>query len=442
MTIKKLALSTVAAAMVTTSASATGGTLAITNAQTVGAESLVAAKNHVNSVDINTTYTVNILGSISTGSVIYTISGVDINSSNAAAVSVFNAGSGSTFEEVTSGCANGAAGQIICDVNGTITSGDVLYLSDANNSGTTNPGGYAWDVNTTAGFTSATISAQLTNSATTEIDSGTAVTFLTATTEWSASVTTPFASTIDASDSFLSFQSDANATITISQTAVDLGSATPAFVWSVMPDSNVSAFGTVTMTGAVTQGRDNNYTMTGGAAALAAGVYQMDFTPDTTNAIAESSFTTGLTATFNSNAVNLIAANSNFGTFTTYGYTGNIPGASYSAGITDTIITLVNDQAAATADTVVVLTDADGDSCTLTSSTDAEVTKPTANSSTKYTLSTMLGNAGCSALTGTSYAIQITLPTTPSNVFANAFVKNSSINQFKVLPVYSNGTSY
>ena len=436
MTIKKLALSTVTAAIVTSGAVA--GTLTATS-QTFSKEGLTTDAGMLRT-DLNTSYTVSILGTLNQGSVIYNMTNVDINDTSVLAnANVRNSTAGTI---VTSSCAAGSTGQIICDINDTITSGDVLILTST---ATPTALGFPLDLNVSAGTTSATVSTQLTNSATTLIDSGAAATTLGAVTVWGASVTSTFANQIDASDSFLSFIStaDANASITITETSTDLNSTNSvalSTIWSIMPDQNTSAFGEMYVNaGAENQGRDNNYSST---AISVAGVYQADFTPDATNAIAEATFTTSLPATFGTNTVNLIAAATDFGAFTVYGYNGNIPGASYSDGVTDTIITLVNNQTTATADTVVVIKDADGDTCTLTSTTDAELNKPTANSSTKYRLSEMLVNSKCSALTGTSFSIKVSLPTTPTNVFANAFVKNSTINQFKVLPVYNNGTSY
>ena len=425
MTIKKLVLSTVAAAMVTTTVSAAGTTTA--TSQSVGTEGVTVASN-LQHVDLNTSHVVSILGSISQGSVIYNFTGLGLSDRNVTNAAVMNNGL-----EVTSSCTKGSVTQLICDVNGTITSGDTLILTDA-----TATGGITVDYNLTAGFSGATIATQITNSATTPIDTATAVTLLSTQTEWAAAKGNVFANTIDASDSFLSFQSEANATVTVTNTPADLGTNTLSAIWSVFPDSNLSGTNiNVAMTGGQSQGKDNNYTA---GTITAAGTYEIDYNPDGVIVLPEATFTTSITATIASKSVNLLASTA-FGAFTTYGYNANIPGASYSAGTTDTIITLVNNQTAASADTVIVIKDATGTPCTLSSATATELTKPTANSSTKYKLSTMLGNSGCSTLTGTSYSIQVTLPTTPTSVFANAVVKRTDIaGAFKVLPVYNNGT--
>jgi len=434
MTIKKLALSTVAAAMVTTGALA--GTLTAVS-QTVGAEG-VAKDAAMLRTDLNTSYTVSILGTLNQGSVIYNITNVDFNDTTD--IAAFNVYDSTSATLITSSCASGSAGQIICDINDTITSGDTLILAPT---ASATDKGVALDVNVSAGFTISAVSTQLTNSATTLIDSGSAATTLSTVTEWSAAITTPFANQIDASNDFLSFTSasDANATLTISQTTVDVSSNALSATWRIIPDQNVSTFGTMNMTGGgVTQTSDNNYTT--GVNPAASGVYQADFTPDGTNAIQEATFTTLLKSTFGTNVVNLLPSTTSFGSFTTYGYTAQIPGASYSAGTTDTTITLVNTGTSDTTDAVVTIQDATGTACSLTSASASEVTKPTSGTSTKMKLSEMLGNTACSALTGTSFSIELSVPTTPTNIYANAFVKNSSINQFKVLPVYNNGNSY
>ena len=444
MTIKKIALSTVATAMITTGVFA-ANTLTVSS-QSVGAEGVTSAKAYLNDVDVNATLTADLLGSLTAGSVIYTFkdaagNALDVNSSNAGQVRVW-LDNNTSSSAVTDFCSNGTTGQIICTLSSAISSGNVLILADDN----TSAGFELLDINTTAGFTGATVSVQLADTGTNAVGIETSGTFLTTATQWSASVGTGFNAQIDASDSFLSFngQTDDNATITVTETTVDkVAVATPAASWITIADRNVSTFGAMADTsGAVTGGLDNNYTSA--IATLAAGTYNLKFTPNGTVALEEASFTTGLSATFNSNVVNLITAGTSLGAFTTYGYTGNIVGASYSAGTTDTVITLLNNQSTASADTVITITDADGDNCILTSAdSDTGVTKPTANSSTKYTLSTMLGDTACSALTGTSFAIKVVLPTTPTNVFANAFVKRSDVSgAFKVLPVYNNGTKY
>ena len=442
MTIKNLALSTVAAAMVTTSAFA--GTLTAVS-QSIGAESVTSDKGYLNNADVNTSFTVSILGSISQGSVIYNFTNVELNATEIAhattGAAVFNGAN-----EVTSGCTRTTATQIVCDVNGTITTGDSLVLSDR--SGAT--AGYPLDINVSAGFSGSTVSAQLTSATASELDSAPAVALLTTQTEWSAAVTTPFSSQIDASASFLSFQTDANATITVTKSAADINNnGASTIAWYIMPDQNLTTTtaNPIAMrnagqaSAAGNQGNDNNYT-NASTATLAAGVLEVDYTPDGTNAIPEASFTTSLTTTFGAYTSILLPSTTSLGSFGTYGYTGNIVGASYSAGTTDTIITLLNNQTTATADTVVTITDADGISCELSSAdSDTGVTKPGGFTSTKYKLSTMLGDTECTSLTGTSYSIKLSLPTTPTKVFANAVVKRSDISgAFKVLPVYNNGT--
>ena len=441
MTIKKLALSTVTAAMVTTGAFA-AGTITAT-AQTVGAEGVVV-KSYLNNVDVNTSYTASINGTLNQGSFIYTISNAELNATIGSNLAVWNM-STTSRPAITSSCANGSTGKIICDINGTITDGDVLILGDSNGTATANPTA-SIDMNLSAGFSGSTVAVLLTNSATTTIDTPTAATLLTTATEWTTGTTVPFSNQIDASNEFLSFvaSTDANATITLANSPADLGAQTVSLLWSIMPDQNTSSFGSMVIAaaGAENQGVDNNYTS---AAITAAGTYHADFTPNGSDAIKEATFTHTLSGTTGNGAdVNLIASTTTLGGFTTYGYNGNIPGASYSAGVTDTKITLLNNQATANADTVVVIKDAAGSDCTLTSATDSEVAKPGANASVKYTLSTMLGNSKCSALTGTLYSIQLTLPTTPTNVFSQAAVvrSDSTAGISKVLPVYSNGTKY
>jgi hypothetical protein len=432
---RKIALSAVASAALATSVF--GGTMSVTS-QSVGAES-VAADRYFNNIDANVSYTASINGTLNQGSVIYTFANVELNSTEISTTPGFVVLNDTTDQNISSSCAAGSSGRIICDLNGTITDGDslVLVAKDA----TTITAGTPIDINTSAGFSGATVAVQITNSATTTIDSGTATNWLTTVTEWTAT-SSGFANQIDASNDFLSFtsSSDANASVTISQTAPDIASPTGSISWSVLPDQNASAFGTMNMTTSATQGRDNNYTS--GFTTLTARSLYADFTPDGTNTIQEATFTTGLTMTLNNTTSNLIAAGTSFGAFTTYGYTAQIPGASYStAAGTDTTITIVNTGASSSTHAYVTIQDATGNSCTIDSSANSSVAQPTAGTSSKYKLSEMLADTECSALTGTSYSIELSVPTTPTNIYANAFVKNSTINQFKVLPVYNNSTN-
>jgi hypothetical protein len=439
MTINKIALSAVTSAVLATSV--LGGTLTVTS-QSVGAES-VAADRYFNNIDLNATFVPNIQGSLTSGSITYDFTNVDINSSAVSTLGVWKSANASgtlnTRLQYANSCTRTSATRLTCDLNGTINSGDSLILADDN----TSEGFELMDVNTSAGFTGSTIAVTLVNNALTTVDTGSAVNYLTTTTEWSAT-SSGFANQIDASNSFLSFTSasDANATVTISQSSPDIASPAGTINWSVLPDQNATAFGAMTMTGgAVTQGSDYNYTCAD--TTLAAKTLNADFTPDGTNAIQEATFTTGLTMTLNGTTSNLIAAGTDFGSFTTYGYTAQIPGASYSSAAgTETTITIVNTGASSSTHAYVTIQDATGNSCTIDSSANSSVAQPTAGTSNKYKLSEMLAETACSALTGTSYSIELSVPTTPTNIYSNAFVKNSTINQFKVLPVYNNGNSY
>ena len=447
MTIKKIVLSTIATSMIATSAF--GAATFTASSVSVGAEGLASDAGYLNAVDVNTSLTVDLLGSLTDGSIIYTFAdtngnALDINATDAADVRVW-LDNNNTSSAVTGACANGTTGQIICTLtNPGISSGNVLVLADDNATA-----GHEFDFNVTSGFAGATVTVQLAATDTSAVGDSISATLMTAATEWTAAVGTSMNGEIDASADFLSFANSAtddNGTIVITQTApVVRAVPTPSASWVINPDRNTSAYGAVAVTGggAVTQGRDNNYTTA--MTTLTAGTFNFEFTPTVggTVTIEEAAFTTSLSATFGTNVVSLLSA-SDFGSFSTYGYTGNIPGASYSSGVTDTVLTLVNNQSAATADAIVTIKDADGDSCSLTSASATEVTKPTANSSTKYRLSTMLGNSGCSALSGTSYSLQVTLPTTPTSVYVNAFVTrtDTTIPSFKVLPVYNNGTKY
>lgn len=142
----------------------------------------------------------------------------------------------------------------------------------------------------------------------------------------------------------------------------------------------------------------------------------------------------------------LYGANSvDAGAWDIYGYNAQIPGASYSDGSTDTIVTVVNTQAKGTTaiDAYFTIIDADGNECKLDSTQGFDAVKQAVpGSKNKYKLSEMLTN--CTTVSGTAYAIEVNVPTTPTDIYSNAFVQNiaTANGRFKVLPVYNNANSY
>ena len=444
MTIKKIGLSALAASALTTALFS--GTL--TTDPRKAATEVLTGQAQSFTFDVNATYVPSFLGSVSAGSLILDFDGLTVNDGNVTDAYVYNA---TTAKIVAGPGVKGDGTQIILDINGTITTGDTLKFVNKDTVFENNTSSLDLNLTAASGTTAATVGVTFSNASASQIDSTTQTSILTTGAEWSALIATTFDQQIDAAANFLTFRSSAtddNATITVTKSSTITSGMTSGNLSSVLTvnaDNNVSAFGTTTIEGAtVTIGSDNNFSAT--KTITATDTLNIDFSAGGSVAIANTEWTTGLTTTYTNNSTNtqtlVTNTTGNLGSFTTYGYTAQIPGASYSAGATDTTISLVNTGSSSTTDAVVTIADATGESCSLTSASDSEVTKPTAGITTKMKLSTMLGNSKCSALTGTSYSIELSVPTTPTNIYSNAFVKNNTIDQFKVLPVYNNGNNY
>ena len=469
MTINKIAsLSLIASALLSTSAFAAGTLTLDSNASVMASELVIGQDYNGTSVDLNASYRPALTAGINSGKLLITYSGARIASQQG--VVLVNATQGKIVGNNPQ-LSGSNSQKLTFDINDSINDYDQLYLSnDTNGSGgdnnLTTPDEHVTAVlDVLNGSSNVTSTYELLDNVDNSLDKSPAKTVITLEKEWSASVVTKFDGQIDAAQSFSKFVTTPTtnpdlARINIKKNAnVVVGLPAVVNVTTTM-ENNISAFGALTETGpdfanpsivAATSGYKYDINS---SALTATSDHNLSFTDAAnvvgTNKMLETTFTT--TVTFVSSTSNpsltsqtlLSASASNLGAWTTYGYKGNIPGASYKSGTTDTKVTVVNNQTTATADMIIDITDATGNTCSLVSGTDTEVAKPAANSSTKYTLSTMLGNSKCSALTGTLYHIGLTLPTTPTKVFAQAAVvrKDSTSGIAKVLPVYNNGTSY
>ena len=125
-----------------------------------------------------------------------------------------------------------------------------------------------------------------------------------------------------------------------------------------------------------------------------------------------------------------------------YGYTAQIPGASATNTVdgtttaTETIVTIVNTSTNINPVTSMTIVDGAGNECALSSTTHTSVPVAAPGANNKYYLSEMVTE--CGNLTGSAFGIEPNVAMDPADVYSNAFVRNSNIDQFKVLPVYHN----
>lgn len=276
--------------------------------------------------------------------------------------------------------------------------------------------------------------------------------------QYAMQVTENLSAEIDASNDFLDFEDTHTG-----HTAVSAITDTVSFVFTNLKDdidfpatlsgakidfvadtnisANVITVDTVGIFSGAANG-DNNITMSTNTDTNGTTTFKHTLATDKTAAMSETKWSATGVVAFDGGATKTLVDNVYAGAWTVYGYNAQIPGASTSA-VTDTVVTIVNTQTKGTeaVDAYFTLIDAEGNECTLDSTQGLDsVAKVLPGSKNKYRLSAMV--ADCTNVSGTAYAVEVNVPTTPTDIYSNAFVKNSSIDQFKVLPVYNNANSY
>ena len=284
-------------------------------------------------------------------------------------------------------------------------------------------------------------------------------------TQYALSTTENLSAEIDASNDFLDFEDTHTGATAVDQDDdtysykftnltgdIDFPATLVSSVVNVVADTNVSSYVVTTNTIGASVGSesgDNNITFTNTTDANGTTTFQHTFNTDETAGMTETNWAATGIVSFTGGSVTLIN-NENAGAWTIYGYNAKVPGASYSADAgTDTVVTIVNTQVKDTAavDAYFTIIDATGNECTLNSTQGySSVAQAIPGSQNKYRLSSMLTDCATagSAVTGTAYALEFNVPTTPTDIYSNAFVDNTKATngKFKVLPVYNNGTTY
>jgi len=467
MTMKKIGLSVLASSLIATSAIA--GTASVdSNASTIAEELVYGQDFNTTSVDLNTTYKPTLTAGVNDGKLLVTFTNGRVQSVTDTML-VYNQTQGKIVGNNPQLSGQNSQ-KLTFDINDSINDYDTLFLADSDDgNASTHEVNASIVLDVLKDSTSVGMEYQLLDNIDNSLDTANAGTVVTTKKQWDVSIasTNKFDAQIDAASSFLKFISDSNTnnttttdvgTITITQNAVAVGTGDLTLNVKSFSDYNTSTSGTWTTD--LTVG-----SFTAAAIDYSAGVHTIDqnITVNENLAGVDNNYTTTMVSlvtdeiketTFKA-SVNALSATNNpsfakayldkddFGAWTIYGYHAKVPAASASSD-TDTVLTVVNTQTKGTAaqDIYLTLIDADGNECSLNSTMGlASVAQVKPGSKNKYKLGAMLSE--CTNVSGTAYAIEFNVPTTPTDIYSQAAVLNTSAGRdTKALPVYNNADKY
>lgn len=453
MTLKKIGLSAVAAAMVTTAA--TAGTLTFKSANG-NSSYVVASEFYLGTADVNNTLDMNNTMTYKTGSVpsgtvtepaitLEFPTGVKAYATTDSNVTILGGLTIGTLKASSNG-----TNQIIFDkVAGT----SVNSNTDLNISG-------SLTVQFPNGTTSTTGTLKIGYSTSPDTaDEGT-TTLISTKDQVTASVSKPFNNFIDAANSFKLLVTSTGAaaatdtaTVTISSgtTGIDRAVTTGITTYSavLLPDNNVSTAGAMAHavgTGAVAaiaQGADNNFTSAITTSAIGADqVLTYTYTPTGVNGTAQISptvFTSTLVATYTGAGKETLLNAASAGSWAIYGYSAQIPNVS-GLSTHDTTMKFTN-RSSIDSEIYFTLVDPDGTVVTLNSVANPTVSKLAKNSTGTYKASALIALITDTNFDATgSFSVEVSIPTTPNSVYGMASFKNTTLGQFKDLPVYNSSS--
>ena len=275
--------------------------------------------------------------------------------------------------------------------------------------------------------------------------------------EYVGSVTQKFDARIDASNSFKLFydQNSDGTTLKADDAIINLHkNATLAGAslgvsninLDVLFDQNTSTYITsqsglttlndLNVTGAITgfntgtSAHDSNTTLT--------------LTNNGTAEIKKTQFTAHAYVVSGTNKFDVIAKSAkNAGEWSIYGYNAQIPNVASTSAV-DVTMKFTN-RSSIPADIFFTLIDPKGTVVTLNSKDYAEIASIPADQTGTYKASTLVPLAiakDANFDASGSFSVEVSIPTTPTNVYGMASFKNLTLGQFKDLPVYNNGVSY
>lgn len=333
----------------------------------------------------------------------------------------------------------------------TMLPGESYVLVESNATAANNAAYAGWDVNMTQGD-SLTLNLLFTNQSGTEVDSGTVLVATPGVAQLAATITTSFDAEIDASSTFQNF---------VTGTADD-----SVLTWTTTPGNNdyPLTLKTVHSQGTTTGDFAGNFTYaaTGATAdtnttglatfysyktTAAGGTLTSTFTQTATDTatIPEATFTlTSAIATINdgtnADTNTTLLTNRALGSWSIYGYNAQIAGVVGNT-INETKLRFTN-SSSTPSEVYFTLIDEDGTSVQIGSVADGIASLP-AGQTTMYLATDLAALAVAKDIAFNSvgnFAVEVSIPTSPSEVYGYASQKNISGGFFKDLPIYSNSS--
>jgi hypothetical protein len=282
-------------------------------------------------------------------------------------------------------------------------------------------------------------------------DTGAAVAIAEVGAEYVGSITSKMNARINASDSFESFYdqyADDNLEDELVFSLTQKATLAGASLGDTVADVVLVYDNNLTVNDNTATGMDartsNDYNVTGTVSLTGSGTADtetIELALDGNDAsIPVTTFTLNAYVSSGSNVFNVIPATAaNAGTWTVYGYTAQIPNVS-GLSTHETTMKFTN---RSTLDTNIYFTliDPDGTVVTLDSVTNTELAAIAANETGTYKASTLVSLITDPDFDATgSFSVEVSIPTTPTSVYGMASFKNTTLGQFKDLPVYNSST--
>lgn len=460
MTIKKIALSTLAATMMTSSAFAANSLVVDTNATEVATELTVDNNVSLTDVAVGAWYNPSLSAGVQDGKILITLDGGSIQGAPAAYILNVD---GNTTVGINPVLAGQNDDKLIFDVNGTINDYDKLALVTG---GTTD----IRDNNYTANNATMdvdmisdgiTMTMTILDNVDDAMHTSNAADFASVKTEWSVEVKSSdiFDALIDAANDFKQFtdgtNTDSNDTASITVTSSDPDQNTTDIDLNVtlLADTNISQqMDTIDLGGVaatyegVTAGGLHQYTwdVTVDSDSLAVAGKDIQFHLDSNGSteIEKTNFTVSVSSDgtgANANYAGTYLTGSSIGAWGIYGYSAQIPNVRTSTGVYNTYINVTNSSSIAADAVFTILPKTDGantsedDTCSYNAGSIAK------NTQMKYDFANILANSNCSDAVKSSvnFSVELAVPTEPNSVYVNAYTKNHNLQDFIVLPVYN-----
>jgi len=337
---------------------------------------------------------------------------------------------------------------------------DLNVSADANTSLTTTTGAITFNVAQGSSSVPATVQV-VSNDGVSVLDEGSAP-IATAVKQYALKVISPASEQIDSTNGFFDFRTGNTDTITFElynnanatdatadglSAAIDIPATGTKSTAVLSWDQNLTAYKiTPTVAGGYTQLTapfDTNATYTASKLVGAGATATVTFTKKNNNAqpMSTTHFTLNGNVSFTGATKPIkLATNVNAGAWTIYGYNAQIPNVRSNANLT-TYVNITN-TSSIPADAIFTIIPNTVDINTGLQPCTIDAGKIPANTTRKFNVADILAKGQCTQAvkTNSNMALEITVPTSPTQVFTNAYTKNTNLNNFITLPVYSNGT--